>query len=248
MDRIPWTHALVRSVLLGSEGARRRRRPVDPAHHQGAAPPGTVPVYRPEAGAAGHRHQPALRSPSRAGVSRPDQAGGSRAAGGHDPVPPHRRRRRARAGAQRPRRLGHPVYDRPGRRRGVPESLVCLPRLGLPARPGPRRPGGVDRAPHRRPPGCHRGIRRLGPDQDRPGGPPGSGPERIPAAHPGPAVRLPARGPGPGPRRDDHRRHRDPEPRPARTRTRTRTRPFISGRRAAPRGWRHRGPRRCAPP
>src|SRR5215472_2484584 len=54
---VSWLHAHLRAVLFGGQGARRCRRPVDPADYQGASPPGSVPVHGPEERAAWHRHE-----------------------------------------------------------------------------------------------------------------------------------------------------------------------------------------------
>ena len=80
----------------------------------------------------------------------------------------------------------------------------------------PGRPGALDRAAPRRPPRCHRGVRRRGPHPARRGAVPRPGPGGIPAAHPRPARGLPHPGRGPRSRPDHHRRPRHPAPPPAR--------------------------------
>ena len=138
-----WTHAQLRPVLLGGQGARRRRRPVDPADRPRASPSGPVPVHRPEERPAGHRHQPALRPAPRTGA-RPGWYGGRRP---RHPSPPRSSsltdagRNSSRYSS--PRRPGESgTWPSRTMSRRLPQPLVRLPRLALPARPRPRRSAG----------------------------------------------------------------------------------------------------------
>src|SRR6185312_10526942 len=108
--RLCWRYAQLWPVLFGRQGPGHDRRPVDPAGDQGASSAGPVPVHRPEERAARYRHQPALRPPPRAGGRGTRPARGGRTPGRDDAVPSDRGRRRARAGARGPRRVGDQVH------------------------------------------------------------------------------------------------------------------------------------------